>query len=202
MIYRLLCCTSDEERGTSENDLTRASLFKAWYPAKLHETFKRVALCHRTFFDAFCAAAVDCSLPCRAFSSVLASVTWDSLSDPLHVHRLLCCMSAHLCKQTSVKSSCIMAYGCPVPEERKHQTPMLGIENSGYPEKTQARTYTSPPFRRRTCFWCSLKHHNLRLSMLKTWGIPPMLGIEDIIIIIFFLRRPVWWIGYHNTAAL
>ena len=52
----------------------------------------------------------------------------------------------------SVKSSCIMAYGCPVPEERKHQTPMLGIENSGYPEKTQSRTYTSPPFRRRTCF--------------------------------------------------
>ena len=34
----------------------------------------QVARCHRVFLDAFCVAALDCALPCTAFSAVVASV--------------------------------------------------------------------------------------------------------------------------------
>ena len=33
-----------------------------------------VGMCHRTFFDAFFTAALDCSLPCTALSSLLPSI--------------------------------------------------------------------------------------------------------------------------------
>ena len=51
----------------------RLALEKAFTGSPLEQDV--VAFCHRTFFDAFCAAARDCSFHCSGFSSLIWELT-------------------------------------------------------------------------------------------------------------------------------
>ena len=53
--------------------IKRLAIERSFTDTSLHPA--QVALCHKTFFEAFCAAALDCSLPCTALSTLMRALT-------------------------------------------------------------------------------------------------------------------------------